>query len=113
MEYFISFIVDLINEDMYEKFDGYGAKWFLLHGGCYEFAKILCSYIKGSKIVLDQSAQHCGVLCKNGVIYDANGKVISGNFKIATEDIRYMENSFGIVEKSYIKGKKISEYFIE
>ena len=99
MEYFINFVIDLANEELYEYLDG-DAKSYFLQGGCFEFAKIIKSYIKSSQIVINKDYDHCGIL-HEGNIYDATGKV------------KDMENRFGIPEKQYIKGKRISDYLIE
>ena len=112
IERFIEFIVDLANDELYEKLDG-NAKYYFLNGGCYELAKVLKKYIPNSKIVINNESDHCAILY-NGKIYDASG-IIEGrsNFKIANnEDIEYMEDKFGIPEKENINGAKISDFLI-
>jgi len=86
----------------------------LCKDGCFEFAKILKNYIKGAKIVINKDNNHCGIVY-SGSVYDAKGKVDKvKDFKIANlEDIKYMESRFGIPEKTYISGKRISDYLIE
>lgn len=113
MEYFINFVIDLANEELYEYLDG-DAKSYFLQGGCFEFAKIIKGYIKSSQIVINKDYEHCGIL-HEGNIYDATGKVKERNqfLKANQKDIEYMENRFGIPEKQYIKGKRISDYLIE
>ena len=112
MEEFINFIINLTDEEIGDYLDG-DVKHYFLNGGCYEFAKILKNYVKGSKFVINKDSNHCGIL-HLGNVYDATGKVDNKEvFHIATEeDKEYMEFRFGILEKQKIKGKKISEYLI-
>lgn len=113
IEQFIDFIIDLADEDLYEKLSGM-ATWYFMNGGCYEFAKILKEYLPDAKFVINKDLDHCAVLYK-GQIYDSNGKVLKPEeFNIATEeDIDYMEDRFGIKEAENINGKKISDILID
>ena len=113
IEYFVRFIIDLANDELYEHLDG-NAEYYFLNGGCYELAKILKKYIENSKIVINKSFDHCGILY-NGKIYDASGIVEEiSDFAIASdEDIKYMEDRFGLPEKENIDGVKISDFIIE
>lgn len=113
MEKFIDFVIDLANDELYDFFDG-DAKAYFLGGLCFEFAKILKEYIKESQIIIDTKNAHCGVLYE-GNNYDASKRPDKKyNFTIANEeDIKYMENRFGIPEKKYIYGKTISQYLID
>ena len=110
MEQFIDFIVDLADEELYSFFDG-NARAFFLHGGCFEFAKIIKSNIKHSKIIINKEENHCGVLYR-GKLYDANGLIKDkNNFRLAsTQDIKFMEDNFGIPEKRYINGIRIVDF---
>ena len=113
MEELINFIIDLANDELYDFLDG-NSRLYFLQGGCYEFAKILKELVNNSQIMIDEANGHCGVLYF-GNIYDASGKV-NGKYKFVRakeEDINYMEDRFGIPEKIYIKGKRISEYIID
>lgn len=114
MQEFIDFIIELTDEELYEYFDCVGSKYYFLHGGCYEFAKIIKHFVNKSTIVIDENSEHCGILYKEN-IYDASGLVEEKEkFKIANkDDIDYMEGRFGIPEKQNIKGKRISKYIID
>lgn len=113
MERFINFVVDLTNDELYELVEG-NAEIYFLQGGCFEFAKILKAYIKNLQIVISKNLDHCGVLY-DGNIYDASGKVENKNIfnKASQTDLKYMEERFGIPEKQYIRGKRISDYIID
>ena len=113
VEKFVEFIVDLANDELYERLDG-NAKNYFLHGGCYQFAKIVKEYIPKSQIVINNESEHCGIYY-DGNIYDANGIIKDkSKFHIAKcDDIRYMEEKFGIPEKENINGKKISDVLKE
>ena len=112
LQEFIDFIVDLANDELYDKLDG-NAKNYFLNGGCYEFAKIIKKYIEKSQIVINKDNNHCGILY-DGKVYDANG--INNNksdFMIAKkDDLEYMDERFGIPEIQYIKGVRISDFLI-
>ena len=97
MEQFINFVIDLANEDLYTQLDG-NAKMYFLHGGCFEFAKILKQYVKGSQIVLNKEFNHCGVLY-SGNVYDATGMVKEKDkfIKVNENDLKYMENYFHLL----------------
>ena len=112
-EQFIEFVIDLAQEELYEKFDG-NARAYFLGGGCYELVKIIKNYIPDSQIVINNQSDHCGIKFNNE-IFDADGIVNNKeDFSIATvDDIKYMNNRFNIPEKQYINGKTISEYLIE
>ena len=112
IEKFIEFIVDLANDELYERLDG-NAKYYFQNGGCYELAKVVREYVPNSKYVIRNDNNHCGIFY-NGKMYDADGiiKDIS-KFKIANkDDVEYMEDRFGIPEKENINGGKISDFLI-
>lgn len=116
METFIEFILDLAYDELYDQVDG-NPRRFFLYGQCYEFAKILRSYVKGCKIVIDNS-DHCGVLYMNKV-YDAEGIAKDfSTFRILTQrELDYMEDFSGIPEKKYVgtfKNRRlISDFLID
>ena len=58
---FIEFIVDLANDELYEKLDG-DARNYFLNGGCYELAKIVKKYVDRCQIVINKSNDHCAIL---------------------------------------------------
>ena len=109
---FIEFIVDLANDELYEKLDG-DARNYFLNGGCYELAKIVKKYVDRCQIVINKSNDHCAILYQ-GKIYDANGENPNKlEFFIANkEDLEYMEGSFGIPEVQYVNGIRISDFLI-
>lgn len=113
MENFIEFVVDLAEEELYDFLDG-NARSYFLKGGCFELAKVLKHYVKNTQIVINKTYDHCGVMYE-GDIYDATGRIKEkGQFlKAEKKDIDYMEDKFGIHEKMYIYGKRISDYLIE
>ena len=112
MEQFIEFIIDLANEELSDYLDR-DAKEYFLHGGCFEFAKIVRKYVKRCDIVINEDLNHCGIIF-DGNIYDATGKIkeTQGFRKANNEDIEYMKDRFGIPEKTYIQGEKVSNYLI-
>lgn len=112
MEKFIDFVIDLANEELSTYFDG-NARTYFLQGGCLEFAKIIKRFIKRCEIVINKELNHCGILYQ-GKMYDAKGIIREiNNFNIANrEELEYMEQYFGIPEKQYINGIKISDYLI-
>ena len=113
IEEFIDFVIELTDEELGDYLDG-DARTYFMQGGCFEFTRILKKYIKESSIVINKDSTHCGIKYLNK-FYDAKGpiKEIEG-FKVAgLEDIEYMEAWFGIPEKQFFKGKRISDYLIE
>ena len=113
VEKFIEFIVDLANNELYERLDG-NANYYFQNGGCYELAKVVREYVPNSKIVINNSNDHCGIYY-DGKMYDSSGIIEDkSKFKIANnEDIKYMEDRFGIPEKENINGGKISDFLIK
>ena len=115
MEDLINFIIDLANEELYEHLDGNNAREYFLHGGCFEFSKIIKSLIKSSRIVINRRTNsHCGILYERN-IYDVLGKVNNPqDFEIASnDDLEYMQERFGIPEKQNVEGKSVSEFLVE
>ena len=113
VEKFIEFIVDLANDELYERLDG-NAKNYFLHGGCYQLAKVVKEYIPKSQIVINNESEHCGIYY-DGYIYDAGGIIKDkSKFHIAkSDDIKYMEEKFGIPEKENINNGKVSDFLIK
>ena len=112
MEKFIDFVVDLANEELYQYLDGDAKKYFL-QGGCLEFATIIKAYIKQCEIVINKALNHCAIQYK-GKMYDARGEIKDrSDFNRADDlDLLYMKERFGIPEKTYINGKRISDYLV-
>lgn len=96
IEYFIEFIIDLVNEFDFFYTQQINSRYYFLNGGCYELYKVVKHYFPDVICVITKTLDHCGIFYNNNV-YDANGKVQNpNNFVIAREiDIKYMEDSFG------------------
>ena len=112
IEEFINTILGISNEELFynEQID---AQSIFLGGECYEFALVLKEFITNSVIVIDNKNEHCAVQFQ-GRIYDSRGDV-TNTFKgriAREEDIDYMEDRFGVPEKSFIDGQRISKYLI-
>lgn len=97
MAKFIEFVADLVS-----KFDIFyerevDAKYYFLHGGCYELYKVAKYYFPTCECAIRRDYKHCAIIY-NDEIFDVTGKILEvDQYKIAdTEDIRYMENSFGL-----------------
>ncbi|HPF83550.1 MAG TPA: hypothetical protein PLV83_05260 [Bacilli bacterium] len=104
---FIEFVNDLVSED--DCFMGIGAdaKYYFLHGGCYELYKIIKNYFPDVICMVSKDLLHCASKYK-GIIYDSTGIITDvDNYREATlEDIRSMENFFGLGIKN-LESKKI------
>ena len=113
VEKFVEFIVDLANDELYEKLDG-NAELYFLNGGCYELAKVIKNYVPMCEIVINKDSTHCAIKYKDE-IYDATGKIENKEDFITAkkEDIEYMEDRFGIPELRYINNVTISDFLIE
>ncbi len=94
--YTIDFVVDLTNEDDIFWEAEVDAKYYFMHGGCFELYKIVHHYFPNSICMIENSLEHCAI-GYDDEIYDAEGKVNNKDaFHIATkEDIEYMERKFG------------------
>ena len=113
VERFIEFIVDLANDELYEKLNC-DAKTYFTNGGCFEFAQVVKKYIPMSQIMINKENDHCAIAYR-GNIYDATGIVRNKmDYSIARiDDIKYMEDRFGISELQYINNVTISDYLID
>ncbi len=121
IENLIYFIRDLVNEEFEDKMPPTinQPADYLLHGGCYELARILQHYFKGTQLYINNDLDHC-LVEKDGILYDAEvdekGQLIKKNpseYKKANAlDIHYMEENFGI-EYKYINGRRFSNYLID
>lgn len=94
---FIEFVADLVNE--FDIFYGreVDSKYYFLHGGCYELYKVVKHYFPESKCMISKDLKHCAILYDNE-IFDITGKLSNKSFFMSatSEDIKYMERSFGL-----------------
>lgn len=107
---FIEFIADLVNEfDIFDERE-VDAKYYFLHGGCYELYKVVKHYFPQSQCMISKDLKHCAILYNNE-IFDITGKLENKNYFMlaTTEDIRYMERCFGLTIEQLKKDNIISE----
>lgn len=91
---FITFTIDLFNNEFSSYIDYVDSFYYFSHGGCYELAKIIKHYFPDAQLVMKNDCNHCGVLYE-GKIYD----VFDGLTKEQLEEK-------GIKEDEYIKDLK-------
>ena len=91
---FITFTIDLFNDEFGSYIDYVDSFYYFSHGGCYELAKIIKHYFPDAQFVMKNDGKHCGVLYE-GKIYD----VFDGLSKEQLE-------KKGISEDEYIKDIK-------
>lgn len=91
---FITFTIDLFNNEFSSYIDYVDSFYYFSHGGCYELAKIIKHYFPNAQFVMKNDYNHCGVLYE-GKIYD----VFDGLTKEQLEEK-------GIKEDEYIKDLK-------
>ena len=91
---FITFTIDLFNDEFGSYIDYVDSVYYFSNGGCYELAKIIKHYFPDAKFVMKNDYRHCGVLYE-GKIYD----VFDGLTKEQLEEK-------GIKEDEYIKDLK-------
>lgn len=66
---FITFTIDLFNDEFGSYIDYVDSFYYFSHGGCYELAKIIKHYFPDAQFVMKNDGKHCGVLYE-GKIYD-------------------------------------------
>lgn len=93
MEEFISFILDLVDDEFYQYLDYQNARYYFLNGGCLELVKVLMHYYPSGKVVINDKYNHIAFLY-NGNIYDATGLVKEGKFSIL-ENIEEADDYLG------------------
>ncbi len=93
MEYFIKFILDLVNDEFYQYLSPVSAKYYFLNGGCLELAKVLKSYYPEGQYVINSQKNHIAFLYQNQ-IYDANGIAEKANWEIIN-NINEFEDYYG------------------
>ena len=91
---FITFTINLFNDEFSSYIDYVDSFYYFSHGGCYELAKIIKHYFPDAQFVMKNDYNHCGVLYE-GKIYD----VFDGLTKEQLEEK-------GISEDEYIKDIK-------
>ena len=112
IEELIKTIIDISNEELFYN-EPVDAQYIFQNGECYELALVLKHFITNSFLVIDKDYEHCAIQF-HGRIYDSRGDVTSiFQGHIANEqDMDYMEDRFGIPEKGYINGQRLSEWLI-
>lgn len=104
MDYAIEAIVKL-TADIYFGGSIDEAREIYLHGGCYEFLKIIKEFVPDIVFYIHKENQHC-VFSFEGNLYDANGVINShiNDYKVADEkEKQFMESTFG----NHIKGLQL------
>ena len=86
---FITFTIDLFNDEFSSYIDYVDSFFYFSHGGCYELAKIIKHYFPDAKYVMRNDYMHCGVLYE-GKIYD----VFDGLSKEQLEEKGYKEEEY-------------------
>ena len=129
---FITFTIDLFNDEFSSHIDYVDSVYYFSNGGCYELAKIIKHYFPDAKFVMKNDYRHCGVLYE-GKIYDVFDGLTKEqleekgikedeyikdlkDFKVLTED--EMEESmkispFGAGKDIIIEGKPVDEKMID
>lgn len=129
---FITFTINLFNDEFSSYIDYVDSFYYFSHGGCYELAKIIKHYFPDAQFVMKNDYNHCGVLYE-GKIYDVfdgltkeqlEEKGISEDeyikdikdFKVLTKE--EMEENikiipFGIGKDIIIEGKPVDEKLID
>ena len=129
---FITFTIDLFNDEFGSYIDYVDSVYYFSHGGCYELAKIIKHYFPDAQFVMKNDGKHCGVLYE-GKIYDVfdglskeqlEEKSISEDeyikdikdFKVLTQE-EMEENMkiipFGTGKDIIIEGKTVDEKLID
>ena len=129
---FITFTIDLFNDEFGSYIDYVDSFYYFSHGGCYELAKIIKHYFPDAQFVMKNDGKYCGVLYE-GKIYDVfdglskeqlEEKSISEDeyikdikdFKVLTQE-EMEENMkiipFGTGKDIIIEGKTVDEKLID
>lgn len=99
---FINFINDLVNDEFDYCIDYVDSKYYFMHGGCLEFAKVLHHYLKNSYIVIRDDFEHFAVEYE-GNIYDTGGMVSEKGlyYRLSHDDLLKVEHRYGILELKF------------
>ena len=101
---FITFTIDLFNDEFSSYIDYVDSVYYFSNGGCYELAKIIKHYFPDAKFVMQNDYRHCGVLYE-GKIYD----VFDGLTKEQLEEKGIKEDEYiKDYGMAYIEGKEIN-----
>ncbi len=109
MMQFITFIKELVDDEFYQAIEPVSAEVYFAGGGCYEFAKILKTFLPGSKVMITKDYNHCGVYYK-GKVYDAKGVCEKEDFQDLTEEDKLKLDDpwrYGIPEVKF-EGKEVA-----
>ena len=93
MEYFIKFILDLVNDEFYQYVSPVPIKYYFLNGGCLELAKVLKHYYPEGQYVINEQKNHIAFLYQEQV-YDANGVAEKANWEIVN-NVSDLEDYYG------------------
>lgn len=86
IEKFIDLVIDLVYDEYSEKLEIQGARHYLRHGGCFEFALIIKHFYKESILMLKNDFDHWAILYKEK-LYDATGEIKDiENYQKATDN---------------------------
>lgn len=109
MMQFITFIKELVDDEFYQAIEPVSAEAYFAGGGCYEFAKILKTFLPESKIMMRKDYKHCAVFYK-GNIYDAKGVCEKEDFQDLTEEDQLRLDDPLLCGRSEIKfeGKEVA-----
>lgn len=92
---FINFINELVDDEFSEYLD-VPARYYFLHGGCLELAKVLRYYIPESTMAINENGDHIAIKYRNN-LYDGTGKIEAPErfFELNDDDVLYLSDYLG------------------
>lgn len=107
---FITFTIDLFNNEFSSYIDYVDSFYYFSHGGCYELAKIIKHYFPDAQFVMKNDCNHCGVLYE-GKIYDVFDGLTKEQLEEIEENMKIIP--FGTGKDIIIEGKPVDEKLID
>ena len=111
MDRFISFIVDLTKEELFNNSFSYEETvQYFLSGGCLQLADIVHEFVPEIRYMEHKDYDHIGIFYKDHV-YDATGEVDINDFNFVTDNrMAEIRDRYGIPEYNYINGMPVVQY---
>lgn len=107
VELLIEFICDLVDDEFSGYLGDVPAKYYFLHGGCLEFAKVLNHFVPHSFLMINQTFDHFAIKI-NDDVYDCTGKIEKEKFnKVDIDFLEKYQHYYGIPEIKFEK-KEVS-----
>ena len=95
---FIQFINNLVDDEFCNYIDNLDPRYYFLHGGCLEFAKVLKHFIPASTYMINSSLGHVAIKIED-TVYDATGIINNNEFvHLKDEELYLIEDIYGIKE---------------